>query len=182
MRIKTKIYARVLWDLVKDSPLDEVTEVVSRLEFFFDVYTEDKNINVILNHPKVALDNKKKVVSMFFAELKNKKEIASLIGLLISKKSLKYLPGILTGLKKFRDLHFSIARVKVRTATGLNAKQTEDMSNSLKKILGKEIVEFNEMIDKAILGGAIFEVDGKMMDCSFRRKLNILAGNFSKVK
>ena len=152
------------------------------MEFFFDVYTEDKSINVILNHPKIALDNKKKVAGMFFTDLKNKKDIASLMGLLISGKSMKYLPDIIMSLKKLRDSNFSIARVKVRTATGLNAKQTEDMSNSLKKILGKEIIEFSETMDESVLGGAIFEVDGKMMNCSLKRKLNILAENFSKVK
>jgi len=182
MKIRTKTYAQALWDLIKDNPLDEVTEVISRLEFFFEIYTEDKSINVILNHPKVALDNKKKVAGMFFTELKNKKDLASLMALLMSKKSMKCLPGIIDSLKKLRDAQFSIARVKVRTATGLNAKQTEEMSKSLKKVLDKEIIEFNEIVDESILAGAIFEVDGKMMNCSLKRKLNILAENFSKVK
>lgn len=182
MKIRTKTYAQALWDLIKDNSLDEVTEVISRLEFFLDVYTEDKSINVILNHPKVALDNKKKVAGMFFVELKNKKDITSLIGLLMAKKNMKSLSGIIVSLKKLRDAHFSIARVKVRTAIGLNAKQTEEMSESLKKIFGKKMIELNEAVDESVLGGAIFEVDGKMMNCSLKRKLNILTENFSKIK
>lgn len=180
MRIRTKTYAQALWDLIKDNSLDEVTEVVSRLEFFFDVYIKDKSINVILNHPSISLDNKKKVAGMFFVELKSRKYLASLISLLISKKDMKYLSGIIMNLKKLRDFHFSIARVKVRTTAGLNAGQTNDMSKSLKKILGKEIIEFNEITDKSLLGGAIFEVDGKMMNCSLRRKLNVLEAKFLK--
>lgn len=167
-------YAKALFDLALEGNVVE------------GVYRDMKNIGLLC-----AMDEVKAVISNPVIPIQKRKDaIIALTGDKAEKLTLNFIAlmfgngrgdYLAAAARNFTDLtrrHRGIRQVTLTTAVPVSGELKEEMAAL---IAGKEAgtIEFNELIDKSVIGGFILRVDDSYIDASVRNRLNKFRKEFS---
>jgi F-type H+-transporting ATPase subunit delta len=167
-------YAKALFDLALEGNVVE------------GVYRDMKNISLLC-----AMDEVKAVISNPVIPIQKRKDaIIALAGDKAEKLTLNFIAlmfgngrgdYLAAAARNFTDLtrrHRGIRQVTLTTAVPVSGELKEEMAAL---IAGKEAgtIEFNELIDKSVIGGFILRVDDSYIDASVRNRLNKFRKEFS---
>jgi len=139
----------------------------------------DANAKRVLASP--ALDDKKRAefvravsVGLKGAEVLETKEGQALLALLAENDRLNVLPEIAAQFDRLKAQSENKVKVTMTSATPVDAKVAEQVTQALKKRLGRE-VELTLEVDGSLLGGAIIRAQDMVIDGSVRARLEKLA-------
>ena len=167
-------YAKALFDLALEGNVVE------------GVYRDMKNISLLC-----AMDEVKAVISNPVIPIQKRKDaIIALAGDNAEKLTVNFIAlmfgngrgdYLAAAARNFTDLtrrHRGIRQVTLTTAVPVSGELKEEMAAL---IAGKEAgtIEFNELIDKSVIGGFILRVDDSYIDASVRNRLNKFRKEFS---
>ena len=106
-------------------------------------------------------------------------EAANLIRLLAENDRLPALPAISSGFEELKQQAEGTIEVQVTTARKLTAKQEKQLTENLKKRLGKE-VSITAEIDKSLIAGAVIKAGDLVIDGTARGRLEKLTSVLNK--
>jgi len=164
-------YSEALFSLaLEQNDLDNVLE-----EFNNFVEGIDKDIYKFLNHPKVTKDNKKDLMK----EVVSNKLLLHFTYVLIDNLRIDLLEDILYDFKKLYDNQNKVLKVNAYMNKPLTKKQEENLIDSLKKKLNRN-VELISIVDESIVGGMRVEYEGMVHDDTINNYLHSLKANLLK--
>lgn len=167
-------YAKALFDLALEGNVVE------------GVYGDMKNISrlcamdevkAVISNPVIPVQKRKDAIIALAGD-KAEKLTVNFITLMFSNGRGDYLAAAARNFTDLTRRHRGIRQVTLTTAVPVSGELKEEMETL---IAGKEAgtIEFNEQIDKSVIGGFILRVDDSYIDASVRNRLNKFRKEFS---
>ena len=159
-------YARAAFAVARDaSRLPEWSDALG----FAARVAADPQVAALLGNPKLTRDD----ALVLLAPDAAGEEFSNFLGLLFDNRRLGLLPEI-AGL--FDELRFEaehVMRARITSAAPLPADELETLKAALRRRFGRE-VEVETAVDPALLGGAVIDAGGVVIDGSLKGKLGRL--------
>ncbi|WP_044641332.1 F0F1 ATP synthase subunit delta [Risungbinella massiliensis] len=171
-----KRYAKALFEIASDKNLLEQTE--QELVLVEKVMKETPALVAWLTHPSTQLEQQKEMIAKSFGSLSS--HVKNLLFLLVDRKRLLHLSGILASYRNFANDALGLAKAVVTSAFPLLDVEKESIARTFEPIIGKKLV-LEEKVDSDLLGGAVVQIGDRLYDGSLRTKLQRFRENLSAV-
>ena len=164
-------YAAALFELAEgQKAVDAVETDLDTVQALLD---ESADLRRLVESPAFAQETQSKA----FAAILDKAGVSGLtaqfIGVVASNRRLFALPRMIKAYKAIAAEKRGEVSAEVTSAIALSAEQRDALSAGLKEKLGTD-VRLTEKVDADVLGGLIVQVGSRMIDTSWRTKLNKL--------
>lgn len=167
-------YAKSLLDLaVEKKELDAVHKDIERFNAVVKVSSE---FRAMLRNPEINSDKKRAVFQKLFP--KTSDVTRAFFDIVLKKNREAFLPDFAQAFIDLYNRHNDITVVTLTTAVEPNNATLMKVKQVLKEKAGVKNIELIEKVDPAIIGGFVLEYDGKMIDYSISRRLEILDDQF----
>lgn len=163
-------YARALFDISFSTGITE--QVEKELEAIDNLLQVNKDLEKLILHPGVSVQEKKKLVESVFA-FEGSPLIKKFLFVLIDKRREKLLTSLLSAYKTIVREVKGIVLAEVQSTIELSDDNIGKLKASLEKLIGKE-VEIATSINPKILGGLVIRYGDKLIDGSVRYRLSKL--------
>jgi F-type H+-transporting ATPase subunit delta len=164
-----KKYAEALFLVGKD--LNKIDSVYKELNDFFGILQNNEKIQRLILNRLVP----KTVKSICCNTLLQQKNVSGtmkrFIHILIEKKRLNLLEGIILYFKALLNRYRKIRIVKVTLARKVSDVVIKKIKNQVMTYFKDQKLEFDFKIDKKILGGLVVKIDSLVIDFSILSKL-----------
>lgn len=129
---------------------------------------DDAEVMALLEAPKLHLEDKVKLLK---AKLSSVSPLAlNLVYLLVAKNRLGVISEVAEEYERLLNSYRGIEEAEVTTVVPLTDDERLNLKESIKAIVGKEIVLKTE-VDPNLVGGIVVRVGGKLIDGSTRSRL-----------
>ena len=164
-------YARAAFELAKSG--GAIADWSNKLAFATAV-ANDAQAAALISSPRIAPDQ---LQTLFLPKGEGADSaFAVFIAQLIGNRRIELLPEIAAQFAQLKRESERVLRVRVTTAVPLEATQASSITAALRKRFDREI-EIEPRIDAAVLGGAVINAEGLVIDASVRGRLERLAQN-----
>lgn len=160
-------YANALFEVAE--PKNKVDEYISDLKQVDELIKSNDELYQITVHPQISTSRKKEVFASIFGD-KIDKELLSFLLILIEKKRITELQGIILEIEKVRLEYNNQVTAVVKTVIPLSDSQKTSLIDKLKAKYKKSII-LQEIIDNSILGGVYVRVGDDVIDGTIKNKL-----------
>ncbi|HJN06424.1 MAG TPA: ATP synthase F1 subunit delta [Bacteroidales bacterium] len=178
MRVKllSKRYAQALFNLAVE--LNVLEKVVSDLKLIGKVFSENRELRIIIANPVIDAYKKSSILNQLFKD--NVQELTiKFLQLITAKGREKYIPYISEAFNEIYLEFKNILSVDLTTAQKAQKVVTDDISNKLHKATNMNI-ELTEKVDGDIIGGFVVNFQDYKYDASIINQLNKLKKDFSE--
>ena len=170
-KLVSKTYGDALFDLAveehKEQTLyDEVLELIAILK-------ENTEFDTFMNHPKIPLDEKKKVLDNVF-EGKLSKELMGFLTIILMKERYREVLSILTYFVERMKLQMNIGTAYITTAIPMKEEDKKMIAERLQKTTTFKTLETHFMVDESLIAGMLIQIGDRVVDSSVRTKLEKL--------
>lgn len=165
------IYATAMYQAACD--IKAVDEVRKELVALDKIFRREEDFHEILSNPAISAEVKKGMIEKIFGG-RILTEVLSFLYILVDKGRLFYFHGIVKQYCDILDRERGISEGVVYTTVPLTEDQLYKLDEEASKLIRKKVYLKNR-IDKSILGGVKIFVDGKVIDASFKSRLDRLA-------
>ncbi len=156
-----EVYARALLEAAVAR--GEAENLRSEAEEVRQVFSDEAGLLEVLRHPAIATEEKLALVNRAFG---NASELLrNLLGVLIEKRRIDKIVGVLEAFGKLLDDREGILRGTVTSAVQLETSDRESIAAALSKNFGGNVV-LNEKIDESLVGGFTARVGDTVFDGS----------------
>jgi F-type H+-transporting ATPase subunit delta len=129
---------------------------------------EDAEVMALLEAPKLHFDDKAKLLR---EKLRSVSPLAlNLVYLLVAKNRLDVISELAEEYRRLLNSYRGIEEAEVTTVVLLSDDEKLNLKESIKAIVGKDIVLKTE-VDPNLIGGIVVRVGGKLIDGSTRSRL-----------
>ncbi len=129
---------------------------------------KDAEVITLLQTPRLSFHDKAKLLA---EKLRGINPLAlNLVYLLVARDKLDVISGIAEEYETLLNEYRGIAEAEVTTVVPLTDDEKLNLKESIKAIVGKEIVLKTE-VDPNLIGGIVVRVGGKLIDGSTRSRL-----------
>ncbi|QAS53310.1 F0F1 ATP synthase subunit delta [Halobacillus litoralis] len=165
--IIAKRYADALFQLGKErSKLDQFeTELLTLRE----VYRDNNKIVSFLKHPRVSVDQKKKVMTDSFQSFSE--EIVNTLKLLVERHREDIIADMIQHYIGMMNDAKGIADADVYSVRELSEAEKQRLSETFAPKVGKQSLNLTNIVDSSILGGIRLRVGNRIFDGSVSGKL-----------
>ena len=172
-----KKYSEALFSLAEEK--DEFIKFKNDLNSIKEAFTEHKEFKNVLFHPRIKIEEKKRIFKRIFKE-KISQEIYNFIQLLIDKRRIFYIKAIINQFNDLVNDRKKILEIEVVSAIKLEENMKNRLKDKLEKGMNYEVV-LNNKVDPEILGGLVLKIGDKIIDGSIQYKLNTLSEQIEKI-
>lgn len=171
-KLVSKTYGEALFDLAQEeNRLDDVNKEVQAV---FDALNENSDFMRLLNHPKVTVEEKIKVVESVFKGRVSDTMTGFLV-LVVEKGRNGQLPEILNYFSdKVREFK-NIGVANVTSAVELDEKQKAAVEKKLLEVTKYVSFETKYEVDKSLIGGMVIRIGDRVVDSSIRTRIDNMA-------
>ncbi len=149
----------------KDLILDEAFQVL-------EIFDSEPELFKFINYPAISAKEKKEVLKNIF-EGRICQELLNLLYVLTDKGRTAHYSKIIKAYKDMVDREEGVSYGTVYSVEPLNEAQIIKLEEQLTALLQKKVKLENE-IDQKLIGGIKILVDGRIIDASFRKRLQDL--------
>ena len=178
-KLVSKTYGDALFAVaLEDNRMDEFFEAVKVVA---DLLRTNDEFGKLMNHPKIAKEDKVKIVEETFGS-RIPKEITGIMTLLVAKGRAE---AILSVFDYFIDLvkeEKKIGKASVTTAVLLTDAQKAKVEQKLLDTTKYESFEMNYSVDESLIGGMVIRIGDRVVDSSIKTKLYELSRDLRKVQ
>lgn len=164
----SKEYASALFMLSQESKISE--EIYSSLKTVSSIFKELPEYLDFLSSPNIPMRERIGAIDEAFSNGVHEYAV-SFLKLLCEKGRIREFHECLASYSELYQASHGISTAKVISALPLNKKEKEDLKNKLESFCGHAVI-MDCTANKAILGGLIVHIDGKVLDGSVRRRLH----------
>ncbi len=178
MRIKllSKRYATALFDLAEEMKI--LDKVDADLELVGKVFSENRDLRVIIANPVIDTYKKNKILTSIF-ESNLQKLSMKFFQLITNKGREKFIPHICDAFNDIYMEYKNILPVTITTAQKADSKITASLIEKLKEAT-KMNIELTENIKEDLIGGFVVNFQDYQYDASIINQLNKLKKGFSE--
>lgn len=178
-KLVSKTYGDALFAVaVEENRLDEFFEATQSI---LQTLEENGDFGKLMNHPKIAKEEKVKIVEESFGSIVPK-EILGLMALLITKG---HENEMLSVFHYFTDLvkeEKKIGKAYVTTAVALKEEQKEKIQKRLLETTDYETFEMHYHVDASLIGGMTIRIGDRVVDSSIKTKLYDLSRELRNIQ
>lgn len=164
-------YARALFSLSVE--MNRVEPWARSLEAIQAAVAGSPDLRDILSNPVYSKEQRRAVVEKLSTALSLEKEPASLLFLLADRNRLAYLAGVADVFRDLADRHLGRLRAKITSAVPLDDATARAIAEKLSQATKAEVL-LDRVIDPAVLGGLVTQVESLVYDGSVRTQLEDL--------
>ncbi len=166
-------YARAAFELARGNKM--LADWSLKLKFAAQV-ASDARVMDVAGNPSIGADD---LVGLFLPQGEaNDGAFGNFIRLLTENRRLQLLPEITALFEELKRESERVFEVRVRTATALGESQIVALRAALKKRFDREI-DLQQALDPNVLGGAIIDAGGVVIDGSVSGRLRRLQTSLS---
>lgn len=170
-------YARSLYLAAEEKgDLDLVKEDI---EVLFQLFEENHDIDLLLEHPLIRTSRKIEILSSIFKD-KVTKHTWSFLNLIVKNKRENHLKNICRDFISIYKKSKGIRTAVLTTSFELTRTHKEKIKKAIEEVF-QAPVELNTKIDESIIGGLIIQVDDKQLDLSVMRQIEKVRGQFVNI-
>lgn len=164
-----KRYAEAIYSVGESN--NNLKEIYEALNLLMEMYLKDKEFKNIIDHPLIALEEKKDFLNKIYSS--EKEEVKDIIFYLLEKGRIMNIKEIVAEYLKIYYLKNQILDVEATFAQDITEKQRERLIKNLEKRTNKKI-NLKVNIDKSIIGGGILKIGDKIIDGTIKTQLKTL--------
>lgn len=162
-----KRYASSLFEVGLE--LENIEEFHSQLQFIKETLISEEKLLQILEHPRIAKDEKRKLVESIFK--KNiSREVLNFLYVIIDKKRESSIMDIVKEYNTLFKEYKNILDIEAVTAVKMEKSSKKRLQAVLKDKFHKE-VRLSNLVDPSIIGGVLLRMDEKIIDSSIKGQL-----------
>ena len=173
---RAKRYAQAVFLIAYQT--GEYDRWLSDLETLTSLKSDDVFFH-ILETPTISFDEKARLLRDRFTGIGTM--TVNLMSLLIERRLINILPGVLQEYQGLLDASRGIERAEVLTAVPLDDSEKHQLEESLGVITGK-MVAITAKVEPGLIGGVVARFGGKLLDGSTRSRLEALKKDISQVR
>ncbi len=170
-------YARALFLLTEKR--GETVAALEDLKSLWDVMKPGTRVGALLTTPQVLLSDKRKVLLQVF-EGKAVKSVVLFVDLMMRKKRLHELEGIVAEFEAIVEKQQGIQRAQVVSAVALDGGEIQRLHADLERRT-KSKIKLTAEVDPALVGGALVRIGDRVIDRSVRTLLEQIGRQLSEV-
>ena len=160
-------YAEALFMLAaEDSSFGEYQEA---LDLINNVFHDNPNYIDFLTSYTIPMSERIEALDKAFSNA-IPKNVMSFVKILCRRQHIDIFCDCVSEFKALLDTMNKVSKARVTSAVDLKADEKDALRAKLEKVKGHTVI-IDYTVDKAILGGLIVEIDGKVMDSSLRKHL-----------
>ncbi len=166
-----KRYAEAL-----SSSIQEDSRLSSALENLTDIcgiFQEDSQLARFFSNPAISDENKMGFLKDLEGQLEIEPEVKNLLALLVERRKILRLKNVLEFFQVTVDQRLSRVRAQINSAEELSNKQIENLTESLRKITGKDVL-VETVVDESLIGGIVLRMGSLVADASVKNRLAIM--------
>ena len=163
----SKRYGTAIYELAVEN--NNLEKVEKEIKMVIDIFEDEKDLQEVLNHPKVSIGEKIKIIENIFKGKIND-DILGLIILTINKSRQNCLVDIFKYCLNKIDEHNGIVSAFVTSAIELKEEQKNAIVKRLEELTKKTItVEYT--VDNSLIGGLVIRIGDRIVDNSVKEKI-----------
>ena len=170
-------YAKSIFLLAVEKKLLE--EIKQDIDFILQIFEENKDIIVLLEHPVVKTFKKVEILKELLKSRVNDYTM-SFLQLIVKNKRENHIKNICVDFIDLYKNHHGIKTAVLTTAFELTRTHKTNIKKSIEKTFNCPI-ELNTKVEVSLIGGMIIQVDDKQLDLSVLRQINELRNQFLKI-
>jgi len=172
-------YATAVFDLAKDEgSIDALETDIDTLDA---ALKESPDFRDLISNPVYSRAEQGAGVKALAGKMGLGQTMTGTLGLMASKRRLFVLPQLVQRLREAIAAHKGEVTAEVVSAKALSQSQSEALSATLAKTVGKD-VKINATVDESLIGGLVVKVGSRMIDTSIRSKLAALQNVMKEVR
>lgn len=178
-KLVSKTYGDALFELaLEEKSLDVLADEVTVLS---GVLESNEELMKFLNHPKIAKEEKIKVVENIFKG-RVSDNLTGFLELIVTKdrysELLKIFQYFLSRVKEYKK----IGVVYTTTAVELSSDQKEKLEKKLLATTHYKSLETHYSIDSKLIGGMVIRIGDRVVDSSIKTKLEEMSRTLMKIQ
>ncbi len=163
-----KRYADALFQLgLEKSTLEQYVEDLTVIR---EVFSDNKELNTFLLHPKVNGEQKEQFIAKCLSGLHT--DVVNTVKLLVERHRTTLIPSVVDAFIKYVNDAKGIEVATVYAVRELSEDEKQKLKVSFAKRLGKNTIEFKSVIDPSLIGGIKIRVGNTIYDGSISGKLH----------
>lgn len=160
-------YSEAVLDIASQTNREE--KVLAELKAVNEVVSSDKDMTVVLSHPSISSDEKKRFLNSLFAG-KTSDITENLLNLLADKRRLELLPFIESSYRSLLNAKKNILAATLSCSEPLADSSVANIKAQLTEHLGKKL-ELEVKVDPSLIGGVVLKIGDQVIDGSLKGKL-----------
>lgn len=178
-KLISKTYGEALFELaVEENKVDVFEQEISAI---LDILNQNPDFMQLLNHPKIAKEEKLQVVKEVFGG-KVEKEILGFLNIIVAKERNKDLIAIMEYFLDEVKAMKGVGVCYVTTPTELKDAQKEAIVKKLLETTSFKQMEMHYSIDEKLIGGMVIRIGDRVVDSSIQTKLSNLEAQLLKIQ
>ena len=178
-KLISKTYGEALFELaVEENKVDVFEQEIGAI---LDILNQNPYFVQLLNHPKIAKEEKLQVVENVFGG-KVAKEIMGFLNIIVTKERNKELIPILVYFLDEVKAMKGVGVCYVTTPTELKDAQKEAIVKKLLETTSFKQMEMHYGIDEKLIGGMVIRIGDRVVDSSIQTKLSNLEAQLLKIQ
>ncbi|MEL3970673.1 F0F1 ATP synthase subunit delta [Rossellomorea oryzaecorticis] len=165
-----KRYALALFEIAKEQ--NQLEAIEEELRVVKSVFTQNKELNILLSNPKLSLDKKKGLIKEAFSSASL--PVLNTLLLLTDRHRINQVEGVANEFIELSNAERGIAEATVYSVRPLTEDEREAVSASFANKVGKQSLRIENVTDENLLGGLKVQIGNRIFDGSLSGKLHRL--------
>lgn len=166
--VVAKRYADALFQLATEK--NKAENLVGELQLVNEVFKSDKKILDFLNHPRVSVQDKTKLIDEAFKG--NDKDVVNTLKILIERHRIHQISLIIDEFVSLYNEANGVAAATVYSVRALTEEEKKQLETSFKTQFNKKSLTIENEIDPSLIGGMKIRVGNTIYDGSISSKLH----------
>ena len=168
--VAAKRYALALFELAQKN--GQTSDVQADLHELKIVFQNNKELGQLLDSPRLSVAKKKSLLADLFKGANPL--VLNTLSVVLDRKRMDEIVHIVDEFNGFADDAAGVANAKVYSTRLLSAEETQAISSSFAKNVGKLSLRIENIIDPSLLGGIRLQIGNRIYDGSISGKLERL--------
>ena len=178
-KLVSKTYGDALFDLALES--GQIDSLFQEAKAMLHIIKENEELAKIMNHPKIVVEDKQKIVEDIFKE-RASREMVGLMRMIIEKGHYNEFDSVLEYFIYQVKEYKKIGTVYISSPMELSLAQKDSIRRKLLDTTRYAQFEFHYQIDRSLIGGIVIRIGDRVIDGSIKNKLARLTSELSKTK
>jgi F-type H+-transporting ATPase subunit delta len=162
-----KRYALALFQLAQEQNL--VNEFEEQLLVVKNVFENNRELSVLLKHPKVSFEQKQTLLKEAFSALLP--QIQYTLSLLLDRHRTDITVEMVSEFVELANEFKGTAEAKVYSVRPLTEEEGQVLSGTFAKKVGRQSLKIQNIVDKSLIGGVKLRIGNRIYDGSVSGKL-----------
>lgn len=178
-KLVSKTYGDALFASAKEQ--NRIDEFFEGAKDLLNVFETNQELGKLLSHPKIAKEDKIKIIEETFRDC-IAKEMMGLITLLIAKGHAKDITSVFTYFIDQVKEEKKIGIAYVTTAVPISGEHKESILERLLATTHYETFEMHYQVDESLIGGLLIRIGDRVVDSTIKTKLYELSRDLRKIQ